>query len=647
MTDSVTPDAVRSKGAAGDETRIHQLRQDVVAGFSNGEGFAAMQAARLLLALAPGRRSYRFLRDTIASIDPERAALKPLKIALLASFSIEFLHDALVALALGAGYRLEIYQPAFATFRQEILNARSGLFAEAPDVVVLAVEASDWSTAPFDDFFSTVDTGIDAAVAKFRAEISALVETFRSRSTAPLLLHNLALPAWRKLGLFDAKSATGQSLLLQRMNDEIVAVARHTPGTHVVDYAGLVNRLGALNWYDERMRLYARAPIASAAQAHLAHEYVKYLRALTGGAKKCLVVDLDNTLWGGIVGEDGTDGIRIGATYPGSAFAEFQRHLLDLQRRGVLLAVASKNNPADVDEVFERHRDMVLRRADFAALEIGWAPKSESLRRIANQLSIGLEHVVFVDDNPAECEEVRRALPQVHVVTLPAQPERYVETLQREGLFDTLSLSDEDRRRSELYRQRGEAENLRTRVGSLEDYYRDLAMQIDVAPIASATLPRASQLTQKTNQFNVTTRRYSEAELAQQLADPSWIGFTVAVRDRFGDNGIVGVALAREAQQMLEVDSLLMSCRVIGRSVETAILAHLCDVATSRKLEVLRGRVVPTTKNLPARDLFERHGFSLEREDERGESSWRLDLGQGRVEWPAWFARQSHSSRQA
>ena len=640
MTDAARTEALRAAEPAGSETQIQRLRKAVAEGLASREPFAAMQATRSLLELAPGRRTHRFLGDAIASIDAERTGLKPLKIALLASFSIEFLHDALVALALGAGFRLEIYQPAFATFRQEILDAGSGLYAQDPDVVVLAVEAGDWSTAPFDDYFATLDSGVDAAVERFRAEIGSLVDAFRARSSAPLLVHNLALPAWRKLGLFDAKSANGQSLLLQRMNDAVAEVARQSVDTHVVDYAALVNRHGALNWYDERMRLYARAPIAGAAQVHLAHEYVKCLRALTGGAKKCLVVDLDNTLWGGIVGEDGVDGIRLGATYPGSAFAQFQHHVLDLQRRGVIVAVASKNNPADVDEVFERHRAMVLKRAHFAALEIGWAPKSESLRRIAQQLSIGLEHLVFVDDNPAECEEVRRALPQVHVIALPAQPERYVEALERDGLFDTLSLSSEDRRRGALYRQREEAESLRARIGSVEDYYRDLAMQIDVAPIAGATLPRASQLTQKTNQFNVTTRRYSEAELAQRLADPAWVGFTVAVRDRFGDNGIVGVALAREAQRALEVDSLLMSCRVIGRSVETAMLAHLCDEARSRKLEVVRGLVVPTAKNAPARDLFERHGFVLEREDETGESSWRLDLAQRRVEWPTWFARQ-------
>ena len=381
----------------------------------------------------------------------------------------------------------------------------------------------------------------------------------------------------------------GKVSLISCMNDALAAAARRVADVHVVDYAALVNRHGALNWYDERMRLYARAPIAGAMQGHLADEYVKFIRALAGGAKKCLVLDLDNTLWGGIVGEDGVDAIRLGATYPGSAFVQFQRLVQDLARRGVILALASKNNPADVDEVFARHPSMVLRKDDFAAMEIGWNPKSESLRRIAARLAIGLEHMVFVDDNPVECEEVRRALPQVHVIALPAQPERYVRALQREGLFDTAAISDEDRRRGELYRQRAEAESARASAGSLEGFYRDLAMEISVAPIARPSLPRAAQLTQKTNQFNVTTRRYTETEIGERLRDPSWVGFTVAVKDRFGDNGIVGVALARVEGRTLAIDTLLMSCRIIGRTVETAMLAHLCDEAISRGLTSTQG----------------------------------------------------------
>ena len=633
----MTEPTVLGRGPVGveDAPRESALRQALVAHLEAGELHEATQDARTLLEVVPGRRTHRFVRTLLAS---SAATLKVRKVALLSSFSIEFLQDALIAHGFAAGFRLDPYQPAFATFRQEILDPSSRLYAEQPDVVVLAVEGEDWSTGPFDAFMEIPEDGHAEVVSRFAAEAGALLDAFRAKSAAPLLVHNLALPPWRKLGILDAKVPHGQGALISRMNEALAAAARRVADVHVVDYAALVNRHGALNWYDERMRLYARAPIAGAMQSHLADEYVRFIRALAGGAKKCLVLDLDNTLWGGIVGEDGVDGIRLGATYPGSAFVEFQRHAQDLGKRGVILAIASKNNPADVDEVFARHPSMVLRKDDFAAMEIGWNAKSESLRRIAERLSIGLEHVVFVDDNPAECEEVRLALPQVHVIALPAQPERYVRAMQRDGLFDNVTMSDEDRRRGELYRQRAEAESARATAGSLEGFYRDLAMQISVAPIGPPSLPRAAQLTQKTNQFNVTTKRYTEAEIGERLRDPAWVGFTVAVKDRFGDNGIVGVALARVDGPALAIDTLLMSCRVIGRTVETAMLAHLCDEATARGLASLKGRFVPTPKNAPARDLFERHGFARGAERDGGDD-WCLDLATHRVDWPSWFVR--------
>jgi len=225
------------------------------------------------------------------------------------------------------------------------------------------------------------------------------------------------------------------------------------------------------------------------------------------------------------------------------------------------------------------------------------------------------------------------------VLPLPTQPERYCRVLQEAGLFDTLSLSAEDRRRGELYRQREQAEAARGTVATVEDYYRDLAMELAIAPIGRATLPRAAQLTQKTNQFNVTTRRYSEAEVSARMGDPGWIATTFGVSDRFGDNGIVGVLRARHAGRGVEIDTLLLSCRVIGRTVETAMLAHLCDEALSRGAIEILAVVVPTPKNVPARDVFERHGFDKIGEDAAGTATWRLDLAGGGIAWPAWFRR--------
>jgi FkbH-like protein len=370
---------------------------------------------------------------------------------------------------------------------------------------------------------------------------------------------------------------------------------------------------------------------------HLAGEYVKFLRALAGGSKKCLVLDLDNTLWGGVVGEDGLGGIGLGPMYPGSAFVEFQRYVRRLHDRGVILAIASKNNPADVDEVFDRHEFMALERTHFARAEINWEPKSRSIATIARALNIGLEHVVFADDNPVEVEHVRETLPMVTVVQLPREPAEYVAALARHGWFDTLALSEEDRRRGELYRQRDAAESLRAESGSVEQFYRDLQMEIAIAPINDQSIARAAQLTQKTNQFNATTRRYTDAEVRQMAADARCTVRTVAVRDRFGDNGIVGLILARQDGATLDIDTLLLSCRVIGRTVETAMLAYACDDARRRGAARVSGRIIPTAKNAPVRDLFERHGFGKVGEEGDGVVRWELDLDESGVAWPDWF----------
>jgi FkbH-like protein len=291
----------------------------------------------------------------------------------------------------------------------------------------------------------------------------------------------------------------------------------------------------------------------------------------------------------------------------------------------VILAIASKNNPADVDEVFATNDHIALRPEDFSIVRVGWNAKSQSLREIAAHLNIALEHIVFVDDNPAECDEVAHALPAVTVVALPAQPEHFVQTLLEPGYFDGLSVSTEDLRRAELYQQRDQAEELRAQSESIEDFYRRLDMEVAFRPVHDGSLARAAQLTQKTNQFNVTTIRYSEADVLKRQADLSWLVRTVQVRDRFGDNGIVGVMMAHAAGDALEIDTLLLSCRVIGRTVETAS-SPTCARRRPGAAPAIAGRIITTAKNAPVQDLYERHGFDRDRGQGSGETFWRLEL---------------------
>lgn len=627
-------------GGAHDSAAPPDRRGEIKDRLSEGRAHAAIESARLLLHQQPSVLNQRFVRQLVQHMVPDAAGFRPLKVALLSSFSIEFAHDALIAQGFANGLRIEIYQAGFDQIRQEILNPQSGLYAFAPDITVLAVEGEDWLPEIYAGFMDA-DPGavaLQEASARFEQAFIELAASFRRHCSKPLLVHNLALPQRKRAGIADGRLPASQHELVAAINRGLSKGLSSVVDTYLLDYAGLVAQFGYRQWYDTRMRLYAKAPIAAAMLGALAREYMKYFRALTGLTKKCLVVDLDNTLWGGVIGEDGLEGIQLGPNYPGNAFVEFQRAVLDLHQRGVILAIASKNNEADVNAVFAQHPAMLLRPAHFAASQVHWERKSESLARIAQQLGIGLEHMVFVDDNPVECEQVRRDLPMVAVINLPKRPELYVDALLDEGLFDTLGLSDEDRRRGALYQQRAQAESTRSESGSIEDYYRSLSMVLSIAPVDDATLARAAQLTQKTNQFNLTTFRYSEAELAERMADDAWLVFTVGVRDRFGDNGIVGLMMAQAREGRLDIDTFVLSCRVIGRTVETAMLACLCQAAAERGIIVLGGLLRPSAKNMPARDLFERHGFTKLGEDAAGNSSWVIDLPTAAIGRPDWFA---------
>ena len=619
-----------------DTSTLGEMRRVFQAALDAGDLVEATRSARSLLSRNPLLAAASFIRHAIDKSSPERLPLTSVRVALLSSFSIEFIHDALIALGFLDGLRVELYQAGFGQFRQEILNRDSGLYAFAPDAVVLALEGKDLVPDLYrHDVPDAAD--LNAAVVEAARELANLSEAFRERSAATLLIHNFTPPTWRRLGILDGEAAPSQADLVAALNTDLGRICRESRGIHTVDYAGLVQRTGALSWYDDRMALYARAPITRGALPELGREYLKFLRALTGKTKKCLVLDLDNTLWGGVVGEEGPQGIALGPEYPGCAFIDFQRAVRGLRQRGVILAIASKNNPADVEEVFASNNHMVLRRDDFSVVRVGWNAKSQSLSEIAAHLNIAPDHIVYVDDNPAECDEVAHALPTVTVLPLPPQPEHFVRALLEPGYFDSLSMSTEDLRRAELYEQRDQAEELRAQSDSLEDFYRRLEMEVTFAPVDNSSVARAAQLTQKTNQFNVTTIRYSEAEVLERCADPDNLVKTVRVRDRFGDNGIVGVMMAHGSGSEVEIDTLLLSCRVIGRTVETAMLAHVSEYASQRGAQRIRGRIVPTAKNAPARDLYERHGFQSDPSDSTEQAAWSLGLSTGGIQYPKWM----------
>jgi FkbH-like protein len=407
-------------------------------------------------------------------------------------------------------------------------------------------------------------------------------------------------------------------------------------GIYVLDYDALVARHGRLRWHDERKWLTMRMPLAAENLMHLANEWLRFIHPLTGKVCKALVTDLDNTLWGGVLGEDGLGGIKLGSEYPGAAYQALQRAMLDLFQRGIILAVCSKNNVSDAMEALERHPGMLLRPQHFAAVHINWNDKVQNLYEIAAELNIGTDALAFIDDNPVERARVRVEAPEVTVIDLPNDPMGYAPALRDSPVFERLILSAEDRERGQYYAEQRLRLEFERSASSLEDFYRSLQQELEIAPATADTLTRVAQLTQKTNQFNLTTRRYSEQQLVDMVSSTDWRVYSVRVRDRFGDNGLVGVAITRDVHDVCDIDVLLLSCRVIGRTVETALLSFLVERARSMSMKRLQGWFLPTTKNEPAKEFYPEHKFRLLAERDGG-TLWSVDLEEAEFKCPAWI----------
>src|ERR1017187_4380137 len=552
--------------------------------------------------------------------------------AILRSVTVEPMVPVFRAGAYAVGVALETHLGEFNAYAQEILDPGSALYRFQPDVAVLAVQTRDVAPELWRGEPATEDV---------LSRFSGWIAIFRKYSKAALVVHSLEVASGTGTGggILDAQREDNAAEAIQRINRGLRALAGEHRGVYILDYDALVARHGREKWGDARKWLTVRLPVASANLPYLAREWLRFLHPLAGKVAKCVVVDLDNTLWGGVIGEDGMNGIHLGAEYPGAAFQELQRALLDVSRRGILLAVASKNNPADALEALSGHPGMVLKPRDFAAMRINWNEKARGLREIAAELNIGMDTIALVDDNPVERQQVREQAPEAIVIHLPQDPMGYAQAVRDCPWLERLTLSEEDRQRGEYYAAQRERVELEGSATSKEDFYRSLDQVVEIAPVNAQTLARVSQLTQKTNQFNLTTRRYTEQQIADLAARPNWQVWSLRVKDRYADNGLVGVAIARVDGEIAEIDSFLMSCRVIGRTLETALLAHLAVDARERGVKVLHGWFLPTKKNAPAGEFYASHGFEVAARSEEG-VLWRLDLREKEIQTPEWIKQE-------
>jgi FkbH-like protein len=519
--------------------------------------------------------------------------------------------------ALRLDVNLTVRSGLYGQYEQDLVDAGSDLYTGRPDVIVVAV---DEGAVRLPGYSESPRADVEAEATRWRR----LWENAERNSTATVVQHNFAVRPESPFGHLSRGLEGSRFAMLQALNTALAESA--TDSVSIVDCDRLAADFGRARWFDDRYWIRSKQAVALEAVPLLARHTAAVIAARLGLSRKCLVLDLDGTLWGGVIGDDGLAGIQLGGDGIGEAFVAFQETVLRLKDRGVLLAIASKNNEADAREAFERHPDMRIRLEDISAFAVNWEDKPANLRRIAHALDLGVEALVLVDDNPAERQLVRQLVPEVDVISLPPEPAQYRRALADYLGFEPATITTEDWRRTQQYRARTVEAELASSATDIAAFYRDLRMRATTAPFDEQHMRRIAQLVGKTNQFNLTTCRHSIAELNAFCRSKSHVTRYLRLSDRFTDHGLVGVAIAEIAGDTLDIDTFLMSCRVIGRTAEDHLLAQLCGDAGRAGCSVLRGTYIPTNKNSIVSGLYERFGFGLVKRESDGRTCWEYDL---------------------
>jgi FkbH-like protein len=577
----------------------------------------------------PARILARQLRSVPFSARPDFESRR-VRFAFVSSASMGNVEDALMLESLGRGIIAEQYHSASRQTSRELRDPGSGLYTSQPDVIVVAVAPAALS--------GDADPRIAIGKSDAAAFLDSLVEdlrALRARSDALLLVHNFMAPELRTLGLQDWREREGTAAVYARLNLDLAERCREIPDTQVVDAAHLTALSGAGWWTLHRGFFLARVGIPEPLAPFLAREYAAFGAARRGFLKKCLVLDLDDTLWGGVVGEAGADKVEVGTEYPGSIFQAIQQAVVQLHERGVVLALNSQNNEEDGWAPFER-REMRLERRHIAASRINWKDKVTNLQELAAELRLGLDSFVMLDNDPVQRAWVEDSLPEVHVIAAQ-DPLEMLYALVTERLFESLGRTAEDGLRAKSYEAASLRREEETSAADREAFLHGLGLVVTVGRATPETLPRLAQMAQRTNQFNLTTKRYTEGQIRELCASPDAKVLYCSCRDRFADEGIIGMAILMRRDAEWVVDTFLLSCRVLSWGVERALAAALYRAAAGAV--ALRGEYVKTAKNGISAGLYRDLGFERVRSDDDG-ATWRLPLPASSDPAPPWIRLQ-------
>jgi FkbH-like protein len=562
------------------------------------------------------------------------------RLAVLASSTVDHLAPAIRVGGLRRGTLIDVYVGTYGQYRQELFDPASALHQFRPQLVLFSLTARDAiACVPLTATASEVDETIAQTIEELRYQWDKVRETFNATIIQQTFL-DITEPIF---GCHDCLVPGAPRYVVLKLNDYLAKAAADN-GVLLLDVARASMRDGIDVWFDTGRWLQGKLEIAPQAAALFGDMVGRIVAAQRGLSKKCLVLDLDNTLWGGTIGDDGLEGIVLGpGSAPGEAHLSLQRYAKQLSERGVILAVCSKNDPATAESAFRDHPEMVLKWSDIAAFVANWNDKAENLKTIADQLNIGIDSLVFLDDNPAERARIRQSLPMVAVPELPDDVAYYVRCLADAGYFEAVSFTSEDRHRARLYAASTERSNLLASSQSMDEFLRGLKMEVSSGPFTAVDIPRVAQLFNKTNQFNTTARRYTTEEVASFAVEADAVTLQFRLADKFGDNGLVSAMILLpdpERPDTLKIDNWVMSCRVFGRELEFEAMNIAVEAARHRDIPAIRAKYVSTPKNGLIDKLYQNLGFSqvLDTTVTDGETYWILNLAD-------YFKRQTHIAR--
>jgi FkbH-like protein len=553
------------------------------------------------------------------ALDP----LTPFRLAVLSNSTIDLIVPALVASAARYGIALEVIQPAYDQVAQEALNPGSQVNCSNSDAVLFAL---DYRALPLKLSLGDAESSF-TTVQGVLGYLQALRNGITTNSKAVCIFQTFARPAETLFGSLDSALPGTLRNLIDKANHELAEFALRS-GDVLLDVAGIAEAVGLADWHDPQLWNMAKFSFSDQLIPLYADHVSRTIAAIRGKSRKVLILDLDNTVWGGVIGDDGLDGIQIAqGDARGEAHLAVQRLALDLRQRGIVLAVCSKNTDEVAREPFEKHPEMLLKLEHIAVFQANWNDKATNIRAIAEELSLGLDAMVFLDDNPVERGLVRKLLPQVAVPELPEEPAYYARTLAAAGYFEALVFANEDLKRADFYQDNAKRVDLQKQVGGVDAYLDSLNMTITFQRFDTTGRARIVQLINKSNQFNLTTRRYTDPEVAEAENDPQVFTMQVRLADTFGDNGMISVLICRPAGAgVWEFDTWLMSCRVLGRKVEHMVLREVLEHARAAGIHTLKGLYLPTNRNKLVVDHYAKLGFTKVGEDEGGTTRWELEV---------------------